>query len=495
MRWGGTKYGWNNLHIEDVKISRGPLGRVDVVLADNSAIEDENTDILLHFDRCGKDKIFFSSNKYSIDAVNIFPSEDIKKFGDRSAGFLYYQNTIRIRPLDRSLFLEKGPLQSFTIDFFLFPTSVHDGTVVFSWHGPTREMDGEFTGIKAYFKDGRLFWIFENVFQEMDAGFEDVLIAERSFAPVNEWHHHALHYNSDNGLLTLYYDGRESNLKWITKGWHESGTRLLGKFLPYLAAPISIGDSFLGYFDEFRISRGLPDFFIRDYKELGEIRSEVIELDSKGTKLIKFLWESIEEKGTAVRLFYRISDTFFLPDAENEQFIETGVNRFNGGKTSTELQQDPAWVQVKKDAEISAEFPSGKYLQWRAELYGTEGLYTPYLLSIKIMLELDLPPSAPTLLKVKPLNQGVRLLWAKNRESDILGYKVYYGESSKFYFGMGSRSGDSPVFAGNGTSIVLKGLKNEKVYFFSVTAVDITGQESGFSREMIVRPSSIHGDE
>jgi hypothetical protein len=38
---------------------------------------------------------------------------------------------------------------------------------------------------------------------------------------------------------------------------------------------------------------------------------------------------------------------------------------------------------------------------------------------------------------------------------------------------------------------VLKGLANEEVYFIAVTALDASGQESGFSRELVVRPSQV----
>ena len=48
---------------------------------------------------------------------------------------------------------------------------------------------------------------------------------------------------------------------------------------------------------------------------------------------------------------------------------------------------------------------------------------------------------------------------------------------------------------GNTTSIELKNLINEKVYFFSITALDKSGQESGFSKEMIARPSKIYEDQ
>ncbi|MBA7691783.1 hypothetical protein ES703_100337 [subsurface metagenome] len=200
---------------------------------------------------------------------------------------------------------------------------------------------------------------------------------------------------------------------------------------------------------------------------------------------MKLKWDSIEEKGTAVRIFYRISDVYFLPEAERTEFT-FAEGTFPG---------TPEWIQVRNNAEISEGLRSGKYFQWKAELYGTEGIYTPYLLSLSVVLELDFPPAAPTLLKARPLNQGISLSWVKNKESDILGHKVYYGTSSRYYFGRGSDKGNSPIFAGNVNSFIIKDLKNEKVYFISITAVDNADLESGFSNEVIIRPSSIYGDE
>jgi hypothetical protein len=471
LKWGGLKNRWDDLDIDNVQIKNGPLGRLDILLDDNSLIEDADTDIILHFDRIEKDKIFFTSEGYKTGPVDIFPSENIRKFGSHSAGFLYHHNSIKIKPLDSSIFFKERSIQSFAIDFYLYPTSTYDEDTVFSWHVPVVEMEGRYTGIKAYFQNGKLVWLIENVFKNRDIGFEEVRLGERIETPINEWHHHALYYDSQNGLLTLYFDGKENNLEWITSNRSENGSILEGEFSRYLAVPITIGESFLGYMDEFRISRGFPGFVIKDYRERGEIKSNVIPLSHEGTKVVKLSWDSIEEKGTAVRMFCRVSDSYFVSD---------------DGESS-----DLSWVQVKNGVEISENL-TGRYLQWRAHLYGTNGVYTPYLLSLEIMLELDLPPQAPVLLKVNPIDRGVNLVWAKNKESDISGYNIYYGESSKFYFGTGSDEGDSPVFAGDVNNTVLSGLENEKVYFFSITAVDSTGQESGFSREMIARPSAVY---
>jgi hypothetical protein len=477
LTWGGIEEEWRNIHtFKDLQISRGADGRLDVLLADNSPRESAHDDLLLHFDKCTEDSIIFRSAHYETQEVSIFPSTSIKKFGDKAAGFFHRMNTIIIYPLEGSLFLE-DPLQSFTIDFFLFPTTVREGTV-FSWYAPSIET-GRFIGVRASLSNGRLFWEFKEVFKKRNGGYVDVKTWELDSTPLNEWHHHAIHYDYGSGLLTLYFDGRETGLVWLTEDGTEDSSLLEGAFSPYLKAPMIIGDQFLGYIDEFRISRGLPKFYIDNYRDYGVMRSEIIQLPSKGTKLVKVSWESIEKNGTAIRLFCRFSDSYFLPGELAEQ----------------EERDSPTWTQVRNGIVIDKGSLKGKYLQWKAELFGTNGSYTPYLLSLDIALELDPPPAAPTLIKAVPMNGGIRLIWIKNKESDIKGYKVYYGTQSKYYFGKGAKGGDSPVYAGDVSSFELSGLENERVYFVAVTAVDDEDQESGFSREFIARPSGIFTSE
>ena len=479
LNWGGTIYGWNNLFLlKNTVTAHGPQGSYYLHLADNSPIEDENTDILLHFDYCSRDNIFFESSTYKSEEIDIFPSTDIKKFGHGAAGFLHYQHTVKLKPLEGSIFTQKGPFGSFSIDFWLFSTSVHEGSVVFARHAPVLGHNGGFTGIKAFFQGGRLHWLFEKVFRDRLGQPFDILLTENTKVLLNEWHHHALCYDSTSGLMTIYYDGKESNLQWITEDGTEDGTLLQGFFSPHLSIPFAIGENFFGYIDEFRISRGPPSFSYGDFRNFGEVRSDVLTLKSRGTKIVEFVWKSIEEKGTAVRLFYRLSHTYFPPDAEED--LLHGV---------------PSWIQVSNNQELLDGPTGGEYFQWKAELYGTKGMYTPYLHSLRVMLELDPPPAAPILLKATPLNTGVMLSWVKNKESDIHGYKVYYGTSPGYYFGKESNKGDSPILVGDVNSVLIKGLKNEEVYFFSITAVDRAEQESGFSAELVVRPSGIYGDQ
>lgn len=65
--------------------------------------------------------------------------------------------------------------------------------------------------------------------------------------------------------------------------------------------------------------------------------------------------------------------------------------------------------------------------------------------------------------------------WAANSESDIAGYKVYYGTQPQAY--------GTPVDAGNVTSFQLNNAASGTTYYIAITAYDTSGNESSFSTE------------
>lgn len=68
------------------------------------------------------------------------------------------------------------------------------------------------------------------------------------------------------------------------------------------------------------------------------------------------------------------------------------------------------------------------------------------------------------------------LAWNANSETDLAGYKVYWGTSSGRY--------GSPVDVGKATSYLFSNLKVGSTYYFSVTAYDQSGNESFFANEV-----------
>ena len=92
------------------------------------------------------------------------------------------------------------------------------------------------------------------------------------------------------------------------------------------------------------------------------------------------------------------------------------------------------------------------------------------ILAILALLLLQLPPANPTLTQFT-----VTLQWDANTETDLAGYRVYYGQTSRAY--------GTPIAVGLVTTYQVKGLTTPGVYYFAVTALNTAGQESGFSNE------------
>jgi hypothetical protein len=70
---------------------------------------------------------------------------------------------------------------------------------------------------------------------------------------------------------------------------------------------------------------------------------------------------------------------------------------------------------------------------------------------------------------------SVQLQWDPNSETDLAGYKVYYGEES------GYLEGGTPLDVQNQTVATISGLDPDKSYKFAVTAYNDAGVESSYS--------------
>jgi hypothetical protein len=511
LSWGGVEHRWDDVfHRSNVRERTGPRGRLDLVLEDNIPVPATNTELLLHFDAVG---VHTESDRYRIVKTDVFHSEHVEKHGRGSAGFLRYGNRVEIKPLESSVFFSEHPLQSFSIDFHLFPTSVHDSTVVLAWYAPTVDAEVGFSGIRAFFRDGRLHWEFGNVFREYGGRPRPVVIGELIPTPLHQWHHHGITYDALSGLITLTFDGRETNLLWTTTNEREHGNQLEANISPYLSGvSMILGEHFLGYMDEFRISRGIAEYSCGEYRSRGTARSRVIQLANRGSRIVRLRWDSSEEYGTAIRVYCRASNRYFSPDMEPASDADMDPPRENGeltrrwppdpelshldGRDVTGALQElkggspPPWVPVINGAEFEEGVLTGRFVQWKVELYGTRGNHTPLLENLTLVYEPDPSPIAPILLAASPLDGGIELTWVKSREKDVAAYRIYYGERSRNYLAFEPIR--VPQSDDETQSYSIEDLVNDRVYFVSMTAVDDDGQESGFSDELVVRPSSTY---
>lgn len=98
------------------------------------------------------------------------------------------------------------------------------------------------------------------------------------------------------------------------------------------------------------------------------------------------------------------------------------------------------------------------------------------------------PPSAPGGVDGMSGDGEIELVWNANTEDDLDGYNVYRGTES-----FSSVSDMDPVNGGNllsGTDYTDTGLENGTTYYYRLTAVDGSKNESGVSPEVEVTPFS-----
>ncbi len=97
-----------------------------------------------------------------------------------------------------------------------------------------------------------------------------------------------------------------------------------------------------------------------------------------------------------------------------------------------------------------------------------------------------IPPNPPVNLVATAGNQTISLAWSPNLEPDLSHYNLYYGTSSRNY--------GPAINAGTVTNYQLTGLVNGRVYYLALTAVDTSGNESGYSVEVTAVPTISSGD-
>ena len=74
--------------------------------------------------------------------------------------------------------------------------------------------------------------------------------------------------------------------------------------------------------------------------------------------------------------------------------------------------------------------------------------------------------------------KDVSLVWDRNSEENVIGYKVYYqaGSASLPFGGQDAAEGPSPIDVGNNLTATLSGLKDGEIYYFAVTAYNAAGE-------------------
>ncbi len=92
---------------------------------------------------------------------------------------------------------------------------------------------------------------------------------------------------------------------------------------------------------------------------------------------------------------------------------------------------------------------------------------------------------APT--KISQNTGTANLSWSANTESDLAGYKIYYGTSPRTAncppAGYPNKIDVGKTDTPDKPTYTIKNLENSKTYYFSITSYDSSNNESCFSEE------------
>ncbi|MBU4444989.1 T9SS type A sorting domain-containing protein, partial [bacterium] len=103
--------------------------------------------------------------------------------------------------------------------------------------------------------------------------------------------------------------------------------------------------------------------------------------------------------------------------------------------------------------------------------------------SVRCVKDPDFSPDSPQNLTTSPGNQHITLHWDQNTESDLVKYRIYRDTTSPATTLIDSVVGSPPD-----TFYIDEGLTNGQVYYYRITAVAASGNESDFSNEVYAVP-------
>ena len=465
--FGGSE-GWDRIRNMETKIG-GPAGAEVLRLADSEYSHSADTEMLFHFNSGFSDE----SGRYTVKRnTGIQISTAVKKKGAGAAVFTGEQAFLELIPDETAVFAAgSGRLNDFSIEFWMNPARLSEGETILRWTGAA-ETGGIIQQELLCAVSGRdMFWELKNIFLSPDLKPTTfTLKSSRSLIP-KRWHHHMLRYKNETGLLEYLIDGVPEDIVYTSR----SGKEEQEIYYPFIgaakAAGFMIGRSFTGYLDELRITSAFSDPVLDKYRlNSGTAVTDVIDLDNYDSRFLGIQTKSRLEGKTQIYYYYRLSNKYFQPDSEY-----------------------PRWNQFDPDTPLPPGI-KGRYLQVMAELFpdGT-GVNSPELNELTINYTRNLPPVPPAYVSGSAGNGRVVIRWQPVTDSDIAGYRIYYGDRPGIYFGSDALAGESPIDAGKNLSFEIDGLKNGKLYYFAVTSYDNAEipHESVFSREISIRPSAI----
>lgn len=482
-----------------------------------------STDILLKFDKSSEKYVKDDSGKYNIYSANYqFLKEGV---GNGCASFFKNDHGMMIDSSEGLWLGSVEDLGSFNIEFRFKAAELRNGSILFSRIG---YFSGIKKGIEVRLKDRGISVYLHNMFRKPDGTLKSVSLVRGDRLVKGEWYHFSLSFDRGTGKLSKMMNDEEEDVVYMTStggafsdvytpmfGYidNEDGSSR-GTDLPLAV----IGKNYSGLIDEFRISyrhykelKESSDLALKKYKgseyagrvpynREGVITSPVTEFASTGTSITDFSWDEIINPGTFIWMELRISDKFF---SERDSSVKWYKIKPGQKKIS----------QMKSD---DGDYLRGRYFQWRAHLAASpEGDKSPVMKKVSVKYKPDFSPIVPLGFEIGEAgDRSITIKWKKNVESDLGGYKIYYGTKKGTYDGIISvvngRKIDNQIADGNIITVkidnavveenknldsrnvlVYPSIENTVLYYFSVTSYDSYKENTVYNHESELS-SAIH---
>ena len=424
-----------------------------------------NNSLTRNYNNFAISEIFESSIVNSVNYSGVSYSKDIKFIDGVLGGkaVLLPDGKSFVKMDNRGYaYSSEDSINSFTIEFYLNPYQIRMNSKVLSKISIYNNGNStEYSGVRASIIDGKLVWRFDNLFMYNGQYSNITLSAGESLKP-NEWRHHSVSFDAKTGKLVKYIDGLEEEVLYLTSSGDINGSPYMLNINNIIYDPLYLGQGFIGGIDAFSFTPIFKkNFNLYKYLKNGEIISEVIDFTNNNIFIDSINYTANISNGTYIDIYYRISDSYFLPE---DNFVEW--KRLNGNNIINER---------------------GRYIQIRTEFQSdTERNISPVLNNMEIVYHNGKAPQKPINLTATAVNNSAVLRWEGSHEN-VTGYKIYYGTKSGIY----NNADNIPIIVGNQTEYVVNGLRNGETYYFTITAIGGEGGniESAFAEEVFVRTS------
>jgi len=200
-------------------------------------------------------------------------------------------------------------------------------------------------------------------------------------------------------------------------------------------------------------------------------------------------FEDIEPNIDFIRLNYspqaQIGETLDTTLYSGDSIIDTlsvggTANVYHWFKDSVEISGANDSIFILNQVQI---FDAGEYYCTVTNTIATN--LTLYSRSFTLAVIDTTAPAIPQNLSATPSDSIITLNWNANNELDSIYYRIYMDTLASPTTVIDSTN------SGTDTTIVIDRLSENGDYYFRITAVDLSGNESGFSNEVLVTPSVI----